>query len=117
MDEDPRPLYDGETRTSPITGKKEVHYPDHHRLAKICFVSMPLVLFCVYIALAVMSGYIRIQDNLNETYAKQTGFVATLMTTMPSVVYTVVILVLNNLYLRIATKLNDWGKDFKYNRN
>ena len=57
-----------------------------------------------------MSGYIRIQESLNDKYAKETGFVATLMTTMPSVVYTIVILVLNNLYLRTATKLNDWGK-------
>jgi hypothetical protein len=59
-----------------------------------------------------MSGYIRIQDSLNEKYAKETGFTATFMTTMPSVVYTIVILILNNLYLRAATMLNDWGKNF-----
>ena len=109
-EEDPRPLYTGEKRVSPITGKEEIHEPDHKRLFKICCVSVPVVLFCVYIAIAVMSGYIRIQDSLNEKYEKETGFTATLMTTMPSVVYTIVILVLNNLYLRTATMLNDWGK-------
>ena len=115
-EEDPRPLYNGETRISPITGRKEIHYPDHHRLLKICCVSVPVVLFCVYIAIAVMSGYIRIQDSLNEKYEKETGFVAGFMTTAPSVVYTIVILVLNNLYLRTATKLNDWGKDLEIPR-
>jgi hypothetical protein len=63
-----------------------------------------------------MSGYIRIQDSLNEKYEKETGFVAGFMTTAPSVVYTIVILVLNNLYLRTATKLNDWGKDLEIPR-
>ncbi|XP_046843595.1 anoctamin-10-like [Xenia sp. Carnegie-2017] len=107
-EEDPRPLFTGETRKNPITGKKEIHYPPNHRYLKICCVSVPVVMFCIYIALTVMSTYIRIQENLNETYEKKNGVTATFMTTMPSVVYTVVILVLNNLFLRTATKLNDW---------
>ncbi|XP_028392875.1 anoctamin-10-like [Dendronephthya gigantea] len=108
QEEDPRPLYTGETRISPVTGKKEIHYPEHQRYLKICCVSVPIVLFCIFIAISVMSGYIRIQDSLNGRYEKETGFMATFMTTMPSVLYTIVILVLNNLYLRTATKLNDW---------
>ena len=107
--QEPRPLYYGETRTSPITGKKEIHYPETHRYFKLCCVSAPIVVTCIYIALSIMGAYVHIQDSVNDTYAKQSGIKATIMTTGPSVLYTIVILILNNLYLRTATKLTDWG--------
>lgn len=57
-----------------------------------------------------MTAYVRIQDNMNDAHGKESGIKATLMTTLPSITYSIVISILNNLYLRTATKLNDWGK-------
>lgn len=106
--ETPRPLYHGEIRISPITGKNEIHFPESQRLLKICTVSIPVVLLFIFIAISVMSGYIYIQDIMTETYGKESGIKATFMTMFPSITYSILIAILNNLYLRTATKLNDW---------
>ena len=77
-------------------------------------VSFPLLLVCLKFAVFGMWLYLDFQQIMKNKYRDQTGFMVKIVTTMPSILYGGVIFVLNTLYSKIATKLNDWGKFLNY---
>ena len=108
--EEPRPTYWGEKRTSPITGQQEYYYPPWKRKVKTYGVSYPIVLLCMKTATVIVLLYFRFLDAIETRYANASGIVATIMLLLPSIIYAVVIAVMNNLYLKLATFLTEWGE-------
>ena len=108
--EEPRPTYWGEKRTSPITGQQEYYYRPWKRKVKTYGVSYPIVLLCMKVATVIVLLYFRFLDAIETRYANASGIVATVMLLLPSIIYAVVIAVMNNLYLRLATFLTEWGE-------
>ena len=62
------------------------------------------------IAMVVVLLYFRFLDAIESRYANASGIVATIMMLLPSIVLAVAIAVMNNLYLRLATFLTEWGE-------
>lgn len=108
--EEPRSTYWGERRISPITGLQEYYYPPWKRKVKTFGVSYPIVFLCMWVATVVVLLYFRFLDAIETRYANAGGIVATVMLLLPSIIYAVAIAVMNNLYLRLATFLTQWGE-------
>ena len=108
--EEPRPTYWGEKRTSPITGETEYYYPPWKRKIKTYCVSYPIVILCMKLATVVMLLNFKFLHAVEARYNDVGGVIANIMLLLPSIVYAVVIAVLNNLYHQLATFLTEWGE-------
>ena len=108
--EEARPTYWGEKRTSPITEQQEYYYPPWKRKVKTYCVSYPIVILCMKLATVIVLLYFRFLDAIESKYTNVGGIVATVMLLLPSIIYAVVIAVINNLYLKLATFLTEWGE-------
>ena len=64
----------------------------------------------MWVATAVVLLYFRFLHAIETGYANASGIVATVMLLLPSILYAVAIAVMNNLYLRLATFLTEWGE-------
>ena len=64
----------------------------------------------MWVATAVVLLYFRFLHAIETRYANASGIVATVMLLLPSILYAVAIAVMNNLYLRLATFLTEWGE-------
>ena len=74
-------------------------------------VSFPLLLLCLVFAVFGMWLYLDFQQILKNRYHHSTGIIVTIVMKVPSILYGAAIYVLNTLYSKYATKLNDWGKN------
>ncbi|EDO33029.1 predicted protein, partial [Nematostella vectensis] len=106
--EEPRPNYWGPLRISPITGHQEQYYSPLKRKLKTYGISYPIVLLCMKVATVVMLLYFKLQFYMEEKYGKDDSIIATVLLMIPSVSYSVMIAVLNNIYHRIALWLTEW---------
>jgi len=106
--EQPRAEFKGQKRISPITGLPEPYYPTWKRRAKMYCVSFPLLLLCLVFAVFGMWLYLDFQQILKNRYHHSTGIIVTIVMKVPSILYGAAIYVLNTLYSKYATKLNDW---------
>ena len=109
--EPPRADFRGHPRISPITGLSEQYYPTWKRRVKIYCVSYPLLIISLKFAVIGMWIYFDLQQSIKKAYGDKSGIIAKIIKTIPSVMYASVIFLVNNLYSKIATKLNDWGKE------
>lgn len=58
----------------------------------------------------VMLVYFKLQFYMEDKYAKSGGIIGTIMLSIPSIFYAVMIAVLNYAYHLIATFLTEWGE-------
>ena len=72
--------------------------------------SYPIVFFCLKIATVIMLLNFKFLDAVEARYNDVGGIFASIMLSLPSIVYAIVIAVLNNLYHQLATFLTEWGK-------
>ena len=72
--------------------------------------SYPIVFFCLKIATVVMLLNFKFLDAVEARYNDVGGIFASIMLSLPSIVYAIAIAVLNNLYHQLATFLTEWGK-------
>lgn len=107
QDEEPRPQYLGTKRLSPITGEMEHYYPSWKRNLKVYCVSYPIVVLCMILATVTMLLNFKFLHAMEARYSNAKGIVASVMLSLPSVVYAVAIAVLNNLYHQLATFLTE----------
>lgn len=107
QDEEPRPQYWGTKRLSPITGEMEHYYPSWMRNLKVYCVSYPIVVLCMILATVTMLLNFKFLHAMEARYSNAKGIVASVMLSLPSVVYAVAIAVLNNLYHQLATFLTE----------
>jgi len=107
--EEARPQYYGTLGRNPVTGRQEPQFPPWQRKAKFYCVSVPFMLLCLSVAFCVMLVYFWLQELANNLYVSRGGDVLSLVVTLlPSMVYAIVIAVMNAIYRTLARKINDW---------
>ncbi|CAH1183687.1 unnamed protein product [Phaedon cochleariae] len=101
MDE-PRPNFKGAMGYDAITGKIQPQSPRYMTYVKMYAVSLPIVFICMLLAFVIMMVSFWVEDYLkqNEEYIQ---FVS-----LPSIIYSVVVLIMNIYYRSLATYLTEW---------
>ncbi|XP_063951200.1 anoctamin-10-like [Lytechinus pictus] len=105
--EEPRAEYHGPIGTNPVTGRREPRYPESKRFYKKYCVSAPIILVFLCLAFLMMLGFFWFEDYL-KTKVDVNTTVGGLVLLLPSVLYAVVIIIVNSFYRKIASFLNDW---------
>jgi len=110
----PRPEFRGELARNPVSGKEEMYYPSSRRVKKILTVSLPITLVCFSVAFLLMTisfeADIMMAEFLKdeETEEIRTDLLAKVFINLPSIIYSVSILVFNKIYLKLARWLTTW---------
>lgn len=108
--EEPRANYHGRMGKNPVTGKPEPVFPKSQRILRFYGVTVPVLCLCLTAAFYAMLGYFWFQAIVDKWYLEDKGWLNLLNTFMPTVVYAIVIAILNAIYRKIATILNEFGK-------
>ena len=107
--EEPRAAFYGELGTDPVTRRLQPQYPSSVRKLKFYCVSVPVMLLALLIAWYVMLVYFDMEDQVRPMYKGDTTLYGLCLSFLPTVVYTVIVLVLNAVYHPLAVALNRWG--------
>ncbi|XP_044535725.1 anoctamin-10 [Gracilinanus agilis] len=107
--EEPRPGFHGVLGINPITGREEPLYSSFKRQLRIYLVSLPFVCLCLYFSLYVMMIYFDLETwaqdvHRDSNYPELTSFLLFL----PSIIYAIVIEIMNRLYRFAAEFLTSW---------
>lgn len=79
--------------------------------------SLPFVLLCLYISLHVMMIYFGMETWALSIYNEDPNFLTSVLLFIPSIIYAVVIEIMNLLYRYAAEFLTDWGKCAELNNH
>lgn len=111
----PRANFQGALGKDAITGKIVPQYPRYFTYLKLYCVSFPLVLLCMLAAFLMMLCSFWAEEYVKTMEAPHNGFVA-----IPSIVYSVLVVVMNTYYRKLATRLTEWENhrtDSQFNRH
>lgn len=108
--EEPRPGFHGVLGLNPVTGRKEPLYPNAKRQLRIYLVSLPFVLLCLYLSLYVMMIYFQMEGWAISLHEDQPAFWSGILLFIPSIIYAVVIEMMNLVYRYAAEFLTEWGE-------
>ncbi|XP_060072109.1 anoctamin-8-like isoform X2 [Ylistrum balloti] len=102
--DDPRPLFSGSLRESPVTGRQEPYYAPWKRNLFRYFISWPIIFLCLCVVFVVMLLIFQLQEWINSLVAKADipGF----CTFLPKILLAVSIGILDEVYKKIAYWLN-----------
>uniref|UniRef100_A0A8D0A2F2 Anoctamin n=1 Tax=Sander lucioperca TaxID=283035 RepID=A0A8D0A2F2_SANLU len=106
--EEPRPGFHGVLGFNPVTGREEPLYPHAKRLLRIYLVSLPFVLLCLYLSLYVMMIYFQMEGWALSVHDQEPSFWTGVLLFIPSIIYAVVIEVMNLIYRYAAEFLTEW---------
>uniref|UniRef100_A0A8D3C0U3 Anoctamin n=1 Tax=Scophthalmus maximus TaxID=52904 RepID=A0A8D3C0U3_SCOMX len=106
--EEPRPGFHGVLGFNPVTGREEPLYPNAKRHLRIYLVSLPFVLLCLYLSLYVMMVYFQMEGWALNVHDEEPTFWTGVLLFIPSVIYAVVIEVMNLIYRYAAEFLTEW---------
>lgn len=106
--EEPRPGYHGVLGINPVTGRAEPLYPNYKRQLRIYFVSMPFVCLCLYFSLYIMMIYFDMEIWALEVHENSGYEWTSILLYVPSIIYAVVIEIMNWLYRYAAEFLTSW---------
>uniref|UniRef100_A0A4W6EUW4 Anoctamin n=1 Tax=Lates calcarifer TaxID=8187 RepID=A0A4W6EUW4_LATCA len=106
--EEPRPGFHGVLGFNPVTGREEPLYPNAKRQLRIYLVSLPFVLLCLYLSLYVMMIYFQMEGWALSVYDEEPTFWTGILLFIPSIIYAVVIEIMNLIYRYAAEFLTEW---------
>ncbi|KAM3614921.1 uncharacterized protein V6R79_020806 [Siganus canaliculatus] len=106
--EEPRPGFHGLLGFNPVTGREEPLYPNTKRQLRIYLVSLPFVLVCLYLSLYIMMIYFQMEGLALSLHDEDPTFWTGVLTFIPSIIYAVVIEILNIIYRCAAEYLTEW---------
>uniref|UniRef100_A0A8C2Z468 Anoctamin n=1 Tax=Cyclopterus lumpus TaxID=8103 RepID=A0A8C2Z468_CYCLU len=108
--EEPRPGFHGVLGFNPVTGREEPLYPNTKRQLRVYLVSLPFVLLCLYLSLYIMMIYFLMEGWVLSVHDEEPTFWTGILCFIPSVIYAVVIEVMNLIYRYAAEFLTEWGE-------
>lgn len=73
-------------------------------------VSLPIVLVCLFLAFLVMLASFQAEEWLTQLSKDPESGVTSLTVMIPSVVYSVLVYIVNLYYRQLATYLTEWGE-------
>ena len=101
--EETRAAHVGILMKNPVTGRLETHSSWTKRQVIVYFVSLPIVMLCLSLSVAVMFSYMHIQKQVDNRYSiGKNGLVDRLIPLGMSAAYSFVIVFLNAHYRRLA---------------
>ncbi|KAM3821981.1 anoctamin-10 isoform 1-T2 [Vipera latastei] len=106
--EEPRPGFHGVLGINPVTGREEPIYSSFKRQLRIYFVSVPFVCLCLCLSLQIMMIYFDLEFQARLYYEENQNELSALILYMPSIIYAVVIEILNRIYRYAAEFLTSW---------
>ncbi|XP_068944701.1 anoctamin-10 isoform X2 [Petaurus breviceps papuanus] len=107
--EEPRPGFHGVLGVNPVTGREEPLYSSLKRQLRIYLVSLPFVCLCLYFSLYVMMIYFDLETWAQDVH-RESAFpeLTSSLLFVPSIVYAIVIELMNRLYRLAAEFLTSW---------
>ncbi|XP_052229887.1 anoctamin-10-like isoform X1 [Dreissena polymorpha] len=106
--EEPRANFHGHMGRNPVTQKPEPVFPKSQQLLRFYGVTVPVLFLCLTCAFYAMLGYFWLQAIVDRWYLEDKSWLNKIDTFMPTVVYAVVIAILNAIYRKVATILNEF---------
>lgn len=106
--EEPRPGFHGVLGFNPVTGREEPLYPTAKRQLRVYLVSLPFVLLCLYLSLYVMMIYFQMEGWALKVRDEDPTFWTEILLFIPSIIYAVVIEIMNIIYRYAAEFLTEW---------
>ncbi|KAM6994678.1 anoctamin-10 isoform 2-T2 [Tautogolabrus adspersus] len=106
--EEPRPGFHGVLGFNPVTGREEPVYPNIKRQLRVYLVSVPFVLLCLYVSLYIMMIYFLMEGWALSVHAEEPTFWTEILLFIPSIIYAVVIEIMNLIYRYAAEFLTEW---------
>ncbi|KAM9592208.1 anoctamin-10 isoform 1-T2 [Trichechus inunguis] len=106
--EEPRPGFHGVLGINPVTGREEPLYPSYKRQMRIYLVSLPFVCLCLYFSLYVMMIYFDMEDWALGLHENSESEWTSVLLYVPSIIYAIVIEIMNRLYRYAAEFLTSW---------
>ncbi|KAM4579753.1 anoctamin-10 [Odontesthes bonariensis] len=106
--EEPRSGFHGILGFNPVTGREEPLYPNAKRLLRIYLVSLPFVLLCLYLSLYIMMIYFQMEGWALTLHDAEPTFWTGVLSFIPSIIYAVVIEIMNLIYRFAAEFLTEW---------
>ncbi|XP_075896908.1 anoctamin-10 isoform X3 [Nelusetta ayraudi] len=106
--EEPRPGFHGVLGFNPVTGREEPLYPNTKRQLRVYLVSVPFVLLCLYISLYGMMIYFQMEGWALSVHDDNPNFWTGILLFIPSIIYAVVIEIMNLAYRYVAEFLTEW---------
>ncbi|XP_073425113.1 anoctamin-10 isoform X1 [Dendrobates tinctorius] len=106
--EEPRPGFHGVLGINPVTGKKEPTYSSLKRQLRIYLVSVPFVCLSLYFAIYVMMIYFSLETWVMTYDHEQQSTFSSLLLFVPSIIYAVVIEIMNRIYRYAAEFLTNY---------
>ncbi|XP_033618531.1 anoctamin-10 isoform X3 [Fukomys damarensis] len=106
--EEPRPGFHGTLGINPVTGREEPLYPSYKRQLRIYLVSLPFVCLCLYLSLYIMMIYFDLEDWALGVHDESGTEWTSVLLYVPSILYAIVIEVMNRLYRYAAEFLTAW---------
>ncbi|XP_043298036.1 anoctamin-10 isoform X4 [Cervus canadensis] len=106
--EEPRPGYHGVLGINAVTGREEPLYPSYKRQLRIYLVSLPFVCLCLYFSLFVMMIYFDMEAWALGLHEDSGSEWTSILLYVPSVIYAIVIEIMNRLYRYAAEFLTSW---------
>ncbi|XP_072316202.1 anoctamin-10 [Eucyclogobius newberryi] len=106
--EEPRPGFHGVLGLNSVTGREEPLYPHVKRQLRVYCVSVPFVLLCLYLSLFVMMIYFQMEGWALSVHDEDPTFWTGILLFIPSIIYAVVIEIMNLIYRYAAEFLTEW---------
>ncbi|XP_077930233.1 anoctamin-10 isoform X8 [Halichoerus grypus] len=106
--EEPRPGFHGVLGINPVTGREEPLYPSYKRQLRIYLVSLPFVCLCLYFCLYVMMIYFDMEAWALSLHESSGSEWTSVLLYVPSIIYAIVIEIMNRLYRYAAEFLTSW---------
>ncbi|XP_032717275.1 anoctamin-10 isoform X4 [Lontra canadensis] len=106
--EEPRPGFHGVLGINPVTGREEPLYPSYKRQLRIYLVSLPFVCLCLYFSLYVMMIYFDMEAWALSLHESSGSEWTSVLLYVPSIIYAIVIEIMNRLYRYAAEFLTSW---------
>uniref|UniRef100_A0A8C8ZGT6 Anoctamin n=1 Tax=Prolemur simus TaxID=1328070 RepID=A0A8C8ZGT6_PROSS len=106
--EEPRPGFHGVLGVNSITGREEPLYPSYKRQLRIYLVSLPFVCLCLYFSLYVMMIYFDLEIWALGLHENSGSEWTSVLLYVPSIIYAIVIEIMNRLYRYAAEFLTSW---------
>ena len=107
--EEPRAAFYGELGKDAVTGRLQPQYSSFRRLVKFYIVSVPVMLIALVVAWYVMLLYFYLEEYIKPMLVGDNTMYGTALSLLPTIVYALIVLVLNAVYQPLAIVLNNWG--------
>lgn len=106
--DEPRPNYHGTMMVDTITGRLLPQFPRRTTYMRMYCVSLPIVLLCLFLAFLVMLASFHAEERLTQLAKDPESGVTSLTVMAPSVIYSILVYIVNLYYRQLATYLTEW---------